>query len=215
MNWKRSPFFLLAALGSLGLLIMCLIILAWRQEGKPLIAALALSDKPADGKPVFESGFGRLDELVPFAGGISPIAAAVAAPVHGPEFRDRDWVKARSPESWTLQYMAARDEAAVKRFLAGLENRASYVYFEYPQEGETWFVVTSGDYVTRELAHGLAETETMTGEVRPFPRRFGAYQEALSAAEAAVPAAETPAAPPETPVPEPSEPSPLPDMSAP
>jgi len=203
---KRSPLFLLAALGSLGLLFVCLVILAWRQEGVPLTTALVPSGKPADGKPVFEAGFGRLDELVPFAGGISPVASAVVAPVHGPEFRDRDWVTSRNPESWTLQYMASRDEAAVKRFLAGLENRASYVYFEHPQEGETWLVVTSGDYVTRELALGLAESETMAGGIKPFPRRFGAYQEALSVAEAAAAAdVAPPAAPPETIVPDPAE----------
>lgn len=202
MIGKRSPLFLLTALGSLGLLFACLVILAWRQEGAPLTAVLALSDKPAEGKPVFESGFGRLDELVPFAGGISPVAAAVVAPVHGPEFRDREWVKSRSPEGWTLQYMASRDEAGVKRFLAGLENRASYVYFEHPQDGEIWFVVTSGDYATRELALGLAESETLTGDIKPFPRRFGAYQEALSAADPAAADAVPSAALPETGVPE-------------
>lgn len=205
MNGQRFPLFLLATLGSLGLLLIGLAILAWQQGGKPLTTVLALSDKPTAGGLLFGSGFGRLDELVPFAGGISPVAAAVVAPVHGPEFRDRDWVRSRNPESWTLQYMAASDEAAVKRLLAGLENRASYVYFEYPQDGETWFVVTSGDYATRELALGVAESGTMTGEVRPFPRRFGAYQEALMGEAAAI-VVDTPATPPpETDVPEPSE----------
>lgn len=185
MNWKRAPIFLLAMLGSLGLLIVALIILAWRHEGQPLTTALVLSDKPAEERQIFRSGFGRLDELVPFAGGVSPVASEVVASLHGPEFRDREWVRARGPESWTLQYMAGREEAAVKRFLAGLENRASYVYFEYPQDGQTWFVVTSGDYVTREMAEGVAETQTMTGDIRPFPRRFGAYQDALDAADAA------------------------------
>lgn len=188
----RSPLLLLATLGSLGLLIVFLVILAWRHEGQPLTTALVLSDKSPEDRQIFRSGFGRLDELVPFAGGISPVAPEVAASLHGPEFRDREWVRSRGPESWTLQYMAGREEAAVKRFLAGLENRASYVYFEYPQNGQTWFVVTSGDYVTREMAEGVAGTETMTGEVRPFPRRFGVYQEALDAEDSAAVVAPSP-----------------------
>lgn len=191
---------------SLGALILVLLLLAWHKTPVPLVTTLPGADEKVAGKELFPAGFGRLADLVPFAGGVNPVATAVVPVAHGPEFRDRDWVNAQSPESWTLQVLASQDESAVKRFLSGLEDRADYLYFAYPKDGQSWFVVTTGSYSSREQALGVAETMSMPDGARPFPRVMGAYQEALAAAAKPV---EAPAAAPDAvpaPVPVPVQP---------
>lgn len=185
MRIIRAPWLLAGLIGSAVLLLGVVMVLAWRQGPGPLVAGLESEDKRAATVDNFPADFGRLDDLVPFAGGVSPVASAVVPVAHGPEFRDPDWVKAQGPEAWTLQVLASQDESAIKRFLAGLENRADYVYFAYPQDGQTWYVVTTGSYSSRELALGVADSLKAPDGARPFPRAMGAYQEALSAAETA------------------------------
>lgn len=200
MKVIRAPWLLAGWVGSAVLLLGVVMMLAWRQGAGPLVVGLEPEDKRAVTPGSFPADFGRLDDLVPFAGGVSPVAAAVVPVAHGPEFRDSDWVKAQGPEAWTLQVLASQDESAIKRFLAGLENRADYVYFAYPQDGQTWYVVTTGSYSSRELALGVADSLKAPDGARPFPRVMNAYQEALSAAEmaAAEPAVAVPASPPES-----------------
>lgn len=182
----RTPWLLGGLAGSAVLLVVVVIVLAWRQGPGPLVRTL----EPADERTVvhdrFPADFGRLADLVPFAGGVSPVASAVVPVAHGPEFRDGDWVKSQAPEGWTLQVLASQDEGTVKRFLSGLDNRADFVYFVHPQEGKTWYVVTTGSYSSRELALGVAEAVKVPDGARPFPRSMASYQEALLAAEAAL-----------------------------
>lgn len=128
----------------------------------------------------FPDNFGRLDALVPFAGGIAPLASQVVPVEHAPEFRDSSWLLSQNPESFTIQVFASQDEQAVKRFLAGRDDRARFVYFLYPQNGANWFVVTTGSFATHELAAGVAGDNAFSGlDGNAFPRRMGAYQEAL------------------------------------
>lgn len=183
MSISRAPWLLVGLLGSLLLLTVVLVALAWKQGPGPLVKTLESTDAKAAGSYRFTPEFGRLTDLVPFAGGINPVAAAVVPVAHGPEFRDADWVKAQAPESWTLQVLASQDEGAVKRFLSGLDNRADFVYFVHPQDGQSWYVVTTGSYSSRELALGVAESLPLPDGARPFPRSLSAYQESLKAAE--------------------------------
>ncbi|MFP5431175.1 MAG: SPOR domain-containing protein [Gammaproteobacteria bacterium] len=185
MSMIRAPWLVGGLATSAVLLVAAVTLLVWRQGPGPLVKSLELAAAPAASQDRFPSDFGRLADLVPFAGGINPVAAAVVPVAHGPEYRDPDWVKSQSPEHWTLQVLASQDEGAVKRFLAGLENRADFVYFSYPQDGKVWFVVTTGQYVGRELALGVAQTMKVPDGARPFPRSMSSYQEALVIAEAA------------------------------
>lgn len=210
MIGRSAPLMLGGFAVSLGALVLVVLLLAWHKGPGPLVTTLPGADEKAAGKQLFPADFGRLADLVPFAGGVNPVATAVVPMAHGPEFRDREWVNARPPESWTLQVLASQDEAAVKRFLSGLEDRADYVYFAYPKDGQNWFVVTSGSYSSREQALGVADAMSMPDGARPFPRAMGAYQEALAAAakpaEAPAAAPEAVPAPAVPPAPEPAQP---------
>lgn len=181
----RMPWLLGGLAGSAVLLVVVVIVLAWREGPGPLVRTLEPVDERAAVHDRFPADFGRLTDLVPFAGGVSPVASAVVPVAHGPEFRDGDWVKAQPPEGWTLQVLASQDEGTVKRFLSGMDNRADFVYFAHPQEGKTWYVVTTGSYASRELALGVANGVKVPDGARPFPRSMASYQEALVAAEAA------------------------------
>jgi hypothetical protein len=171
------------------------------------ISMLALTKDPAQkdislqvGEPVtmseFPPDFGSLAELVPFAGGVAPVSVDVAPTLHAPEFQDAAWVNAQDSGTYTIQVLAARDEEVVKRFLAGQEDRSQFVYFVYPQADGNWFVVTTGRFATHELAVSVAASRDFNGlSTKPFPRRFGVYQEALQAPVSSPPAASSPAVP--------------------
>ncbi|MDO8268497.1 MAG: SPOR domain-containing protein [Moraxellaceae bacterium] len=196
-------------------LVVVVLLLAWQKGPGPLVQTLQTPEEKAASTVRFTADFGRLSDLVPFAGGVSPVAAAVVPIAHGPEFRDKDWVRAQSPDSWSLQVLASQDESTVKRFLSGLEDRANYVYFVHPQDGQTWYVVTTGSYSSREMALGSSESMRMPDGARPFPRSMGSYQDALAAAEAAAAATVDVAeevTPAPVPVPDeaPVQPAPLP-----
>lgn len=199
------PF--LAIAGGCAALLVALALVVALQSRKGGEGGPALLVEGVPGGSTFPRDFGRLDELVPFAGGVNPVAAGVVPVEHAPEYRGGDWVAAQSSDAWTIQVLAVREEEAVKRFLSGREDRVDFNYFIYPQDGSNWYVVTLGSFPSRELAEGVAASKGLeTGEGRPFARRMGAYQEALRAAAApAVPAAD-PSAPaaPEVPPPAPA-----------
>lgn len=215
MIGKKAPLMLSGLLVSLTGLLVVVLLLTWQKGPGPLVQTLQTPEEKAAETVRFTADFGRLSDLVPFAGGVSPVAAAVVPIAHGPEFRDKDWVRAQSPDSWSLQVLASQDESTVKRFLSGLEDRANYVYFVHPQDGQTWYVVTTGAYSSREMALGASESMRMPDGARPFPRSMGAYQDALATAEAAAAATvdvveEVTPAPAPAPDEAPAQPAPLP-----
>ena len=174
MSGSRAPLFLVAALGSFSLLLVFVLVLMLRdKEG---LAAPVVVEVLTAAKTTFPDDFGRLDDLVPFAGGVAPIAAEVVPIEHAPEFRDADWVRAQNADSYTIQVLAVRDEEAVKRFLADREDRARYTYFLNPQDGSNWYVVTTGSFSSVELARGVADSGNFGLDTKPFPKRMGAYQ---------------------------------------
>lgn len=185
MHLKGWPWLAVSA-GSaalLAVLVVGLVVHGRETPGEP-----ALTVEGVTAGTTFAPGFGRLDDLVPFSGGVAPVAEVVVPEAHVAEYRDAAWVKSQNPESFTLQVMAAREEGAVKRFLADRTDRGEFNYFVYPQDGSNWFVVTMGNFPTRELAEGVASSkEWGAGGGKAFARRFGVYQEALKPAPAPVP----------------------------
>lgn len=181
MSWQRAPLFLFAALGSFLLLCFFLLLLSLRE--KEGLAAPVVTEAGTLGKVEFPRDFGQLADLVPFAGGVAPIAAQVVPVEHAPEFRDSAWVQTQNADSFTIQVLAVRDEEAVKRFLASVPDRGRYVYFQSTLDGTNWYVVTTGSYATVELARGIAEAGSFGTDTKPFPKRMGAYQTAETPAE--------------------------------
>lgn len=186
--------YLVVASASLGVLLVFVSVIAAR-ERRPQEAIVLPVGKVATAAE-FPGDFGRLDELVPFSGGVSPVPVDVVPITHAPEFQDATWVNAQDAGAFTLQVLAARDEEVVKRFLAERGDRADFAYFVFPQEDGQWFVLTTGRYPSHELAASVAESKNFGSlATRPFPRRLGVYQEALKAAAAPAPAT-APAVPP-------------------
>ncbi len=180
MSGRQAPLFLAAGVVS-AMLLLALVLMLSRPDGAAEASRQA-APLQAQAEVKFPAGFGRLDELVPFAGGVAPVATEVAPVEHGTEYRDAAWVSAQDAETFTIQVLAARDESAVKRFLAERDDRARFVYFLFPQGNANWFVVTTGSYPSHELAAGIIESEDFGSlPARPFPRRMGIYLEALKA----------------------------------
>lgn len=189
MNWRKSWPFLVAAATCLVLLVVIVSVIAVN-ERRP-VEAIALPMDQESGMGVFPQDFGVLDELVPFSGGVAPVAIDVVPEQHALEFREADWVLAEDPAAFTIQVLAARDEEVIKRFLADRDDRADFVYFVFPQEDGIWFVLTTGRYASHELAASVAAGKDLGGlSTRAFPRRISVYQDALGAlpAPAAMPA---------------------------
>lgn len=183
MTWRAGWPYLLAAGVCLGLLVSFAALVAPKDQGVALVPVPVGKAREVTG---FPEDFGSLGELVPFAGGVAPIAAEVVPVAHAPEFRDAAWVAAQEPSAFTLQVLAARDEEVVKRFLASREDRADFAYFVFPQPDGIWFVLTTGRYVTHEMAASIAGGKDFGGlSTRAFPRRLSVYQDALKAAELA------------------------------
>lgn len=183
MSWQRAPLFLYAAAGSL--LLLCLFVLLLSLRSNDGVSTPVVLESGPLAKTDFPKDFGQLAALVPFAGGVAPIAAQVVSIEHAPEFRDTAWVQAQNAESFTIQVLAVRDEEAVKRFLASVPDRNRYNYFQAVLDGSAWYVVTTGSYATVELARGIAESGSFGTDTKPFPRRLGAYQAPLPVSDAA------------------------------
>lgn len=178
MKWRAGWPYLAAGTGCAVLLLVVVTVIALkaRRETEPLPLPLGEPQSVA----VFPADFGRLDELVPSAGGVAPIPVDVVPVEHAPEYQEAAWLNAQDPAVFTLQVLAARDEEVVKRFLAAREDRADFAYFIYPQQDGVWFVLTTGRYATHELAASVAEGKDFGSlSTRAFPRRMSVYQEAL------------------------------------
>lgn len=102
---------------------------------------------------------------------------------HGTEFRDQAWLRAQEPATYTLQVLGARDEEAVKAFIAGRADKSQLRYFQTRLEGQPWFVVIYGSFSSRELALGVAGSLDFGVDSRPFPKSFGAIQDELARQE--------------------------------
>lgn len=98
---------------------------------------------------------------------------APAAPADGAQ----DWLASRPADHYTLQVIAATDEAAVRRFVArhGLEERA--VVVETRRQGSPWYVALLGDFPSRDAASsavaGLPQPVRSNG---PWARSFASLR---------------------------------------
>lgn len=195
MSWRRSPVFLAASVTSFVLLILFMILLMALREKESGLPTPVVEITESKKKTDFPDSFGSLRALVPFSGGVAPIAAEVVSVDHGPEFRDNAWLRTQNGEMFTIQVMAAKDEEVVKRYLAGRDDRSQFVYFLHPQDGANWYVLTTGSYASVELARGVAETRDFGLSTRPFPKRMDLYKESAFSQEAAPAAPAAPASP--------------------
>ena len=79
--------------------------------------------------------------------------------------------------AWTLQVLASEDEEQVKSYLAKRDDKEQFAYFLYREGEKTEYIVIYGNFVTMELALGVAETTNfdLPEGVRASPEKFMTY----------------------------------------
>ncbi len=92
-----------------------------------------------------------------------------------------DWLLQQGPEHFTLQLMAANNEAGVIKFIEenGLVESAAYFFSE--RDGNPWYAVTYGSYATRAEANAATLPPSLRG-IKPWVRTFGGIHNAIRAA---------------------------------
>lgn len=101
------------------------------------------------------------------------VAAQSAAdtPVYGPE-----WVRAQPARHFTVQLLAAEDEAAARRFVTELP-RGEYAVCPYRSKGRRWYAVLSGSYA--DAAHAQRAARLWREQRQPWVRKFEALQASM------------------------------------
>jgi len=120
----------------------------------------------------FSDDLGQLRSVVP------PTNYVATEPEnHGPQYRTADWLKAQGSLAWTLQVMAVEDEEVAKSYLAKREDKEQFAYFMYKEGEKTEYIVIYGNFVTMELALGVADTTdfNLPEGIRAGPERFMTY----------------------------------------
>lgn len=147
------------------------------------VMVIAVKGRTAPTEPTIQEVFqGETHEFSPDLGqlpSIVPFTTFVATPPenHGPQYRTADWLKAQGSMAWTLQVMASEDEEQVKSYLAQRNDKEQYAYFMYREGEKTEYRVVYGNFVTMELALGVADTSDLglPEGTRATPMRFASY----------------------------------------
>ncbi len=120
----------------------------------------------------FSADLGQLTSIVP------PTDYVATPPEnHGPQYRTADWLRAQGSLAWTLQVMAVEDEEIAKSYIANRADKEQFAYFMFRNGEKTQYIVVYGNYVTMELALGVANTTDlgMAADTRASPEKFVTY----------------------------------------
>ena len=146
------------------------------------MAVVALKGRNAAKEPIqdvfqgetheFSDDLGQLKSIVPPTNFVS-----TPPENHGPQYRTADWLKAQGSLAWTLQVLASEDEEQVKSYLAKRDDKEQFAYFLYREGEKTEYIVIYGNFVTMELALGVAKTTNfdLPEGVRASPEKFMTY----------------------------------------
>ena len=120
----------------------------------------------------FSDDLGQLKSIVPPTNFVS-----TPPENHGPQYRTADWLKAQGSLAWTLQIFSSIDEDIVKSYLVQRDDKEQFAYFLYREGEKTEYIVIYGNFVTMELALGVAETTNfdLPEGVRASPEKFMTY----------------------------------------
>ncbi len=166
----QSRYWLPVALFSLSILVVDITIVAFK--GRNAAKEPSIQDVFQGEIHEFSADLGQLNSIVP------PTNYFATPPEnHGPQYRTADWLKRQGSLAWTLQVMASEDEDLVKSYLAKRDDKEQFAYFLHREGEKTEFVVVFGNFVTMELALGVAETTdfSLPEGVRAGPEKFMTY----------------------------------------
>lgn len=88
-----------------------------------------------------------------------------------------DWIRSQPPNHFTVQLLAAEDEAAARRFIASLPD-GKYALGPYRSRSKRWVAVITGSFAS-EAAANVAAHQWQTA-AKPWVREFSALQSQLS-----------------------------------
>ncbi len=83
---------------------------------------------------------------------------------------DVGWWQHQDPSHWVVQVLGASSEAAVVTYISGQPDASLFSYYEIQKQGQPWFVVVFGDFSSRELAAGIAETHDFGSGSQAFAK---------------------------------------------
>lgn len=175
-----SRVWAVAFVASLSLLVLDISAIALksrRSAAEPAIQDVFLKEKPQ-----FTDDLGQLVTLVPPTDYVAPPPER-----HGPQYRTADWLRAQGGLAWTLQVLQSEDEEIIKEYLAKRPDKERFAYFAQRQDGQTVYVAVYGNYVTRELAMGEAETSDFgLAQGLPAPAKFTDFIDKVPVLEPAI-----------------------------
>jgi DamX protein len=109
----------------------------------------------------------------------TPVVAVRPADKKG--ILDQKWILTQKPSAYTLQLVAVRDEAAIKRFIQKHQLSGDIAYFKTNRSGQAWYSVIYGVYPDRSAA--IQGRETLPPALRKsdvWPRTYASIQEAVA-----------------------------------
>ncbi|NNM52304.1 MAG: hypothetical protein HKM02_08775 [Pseudomonadales bacterium] len=125
-----------------------------------------------------------------------PAAATVDASLREDYRHDMGWWQHQDPNHWVVQVLGAGSEAAVVAYISGQPDASLFSYYEIQKQGQAWFVVVFGDFSSRELATGIAETHDFGSGSQAFAKSVtGVISDLTPAPVVAVPVSSAPAVP--------------------
>lgn len=170
MSVNQSRLWL--GLAASGMIILLLNVTVIGIKGRNAPQQPTIQDVFIDETHEFSADLGQLPKIVP------PTTYVATPPEnHGPQYRTVDWLKAQGSLAWTLQVMSSEDEEAVKSYIAQREDKEQFAYFMYKEGDKVNYIAVYGNYVTMELALGVANTTdfALANGARPSPEKFITY----------------------------------------
>lgn len=170
MNNLQSRLWLPSAVIALALFLSCVLVLGIK--GKNVIKQASIQEVFTGETHEFSSDLGQLPKIVP------PTNYVATPPEnHGPQYRTLDWIKAQGSLAWTLQVFSSEDEDIVKSYLVQRDDKEQFAYFLYREGDVRKYVVIYGNFVTMEMALGVASGMDfgLLNGVRAAPEKFLTY----------------------------------------
>lgn len=152
--------------------LLLAVLVAITIKGKGVIEQSSIQDVFTGEVHEFTADLGQLFKVVP------PTNYVATPPQnHGPQYRTVDWLKAQGSLAWTLQVMSSEDEEVIKSYLAQREDKEQFAYFMYREGEKVSYIAVYGNFVTMELALGVANTTdfALPNGVRAGPEKFMTY----------------------------------------
>ncbi|MFO1375295.1 MAG: hypothetical protein U1E99_12065 [Agitococcus sp.] len=167
---SRSRLWLPMAASSLAVLLISVTVISLKGRNAP--QQPTIQDVFTGEMHEFSADLGQLPKIVP------PTNYVATPPVnHGPQYRTVDWLKAQGSLAWTLQIISSEDEEVVKSYIAQRDDKEQFAYFMYKEGEKVSYIAVYGNFVTMELALGVANSIdfALPNGVRPSPEKFATY----------------------------------------